>query len=58
MPRALDGDWWSTPCPSPFTPGKTWYSLCTSLGGLRGQSGWVPKKSEHHQLLNPKPSSP
>ena len=36
---ALDGGWWSRPCPGQFTPGKeTWYSMYRRLGGPQGWS--------------------
>ena len=46
LTSALDGDGWSTPCPSRFIPRKeTRYPLNRRLGGLQGQSGQVQKTS-------------
>jgi len=43
---ALDGGWWTTPCPSSSTAGKdTRYPSYKRLGGPHGSSGRVRKLS-------------
>jgi hypothetical protein len=57
LTSALDGCGWSTPRPSCFTPGKTWYPLYGRLSGPQGRPGTVrnilPPPVFHPQTVQP-----